>query len=342
MKQKILYWSVIIVLVICASCNMLPDVQDEEPEYITLSLGVSDESGSKITKSASTVDIYGINVYYDSKKDGNIDAHYAYGLFDNTEDMTIQLLKGYHYQFACTLVKNGKSTLYYGQYGSNTFSGYAKPFQRSNSESTSISNRFIYKNEDDDFLSGIGSGAATVKSVSGYEEKTMPSIERYYGEVTDYVPVTGGIVTIPLKKTVFGVRFQIEPVPEGTLRGSCTIGFNNETIWTSFTQGSLYDSGALLYSFPDVYDSWKNESSLSSSVTWSYFSSVFDQWNKSGGRSVSFKRNVLTTVSLYYTPDNASGSLNMNQEQIGDGNSIYLFVNSDGVIEIGINPEPED
>lgn len=339
MKQKILYWSVIIILMICASCNMLPDVQDEEPEYITLSLGVSDESGSKITKSASTVDIYGINVYYDSKKDGNIDAHYAYGLFDNTEDMTIQLLKGYHYQFACTLVKNGKNTLYYGQYGSNNFSGYAKPFQRSNSESTSISNRFIYKNEDDDYLSGIGSGAATVKSASGYEEKTMPSIERYYGEVTDYVPVTGGIVTIPLKKTVFGLRLIIERVPEGTLTASCAGGL----ISGNATSSSSYDSGALLFSFPNVYACWKNAESYSvdCDVSWSFNSLVFDQWNQSDARTVKLKRNVLSTVTVTCSPDNASGVLSLNEDEYFQ-NGIYLFVNSDGVIEIGIQPDPED
>lgn len=336
MKQKIIFWP-LIMLSLLVSCNQLQDAVEETPEYITLSLGVSGESGSILTKSTSTIDLYGINVFYDSKKDGNIDAHYAYGLFDNTEDMTISLLKGYHYQFACTLVKNGKNALYYGQYGGNTFSGYAKPFQRSKSASTAISNKFVYKNEDDDYLSGIGSGAATLKTASGYSENARPSIERYYGEVTDYVPVTGGVVTIPLVKTVFGLRLIVEQVPEGSL--SASVG---ELLGGTSTSSS-YDSGARLFSFPDVYECWKNASVYEENFTvnWNFSSSVFDQWNQSGSRTITVKRNVLSTVTVTCVPDNASALFSFHEGAI-DENNIYIFLNSDGIIEIGIQPDPED
>lgn len=337
MKHSFILFSAI-ALCCTAACNKMPQTSEEDPEYITLSLGVS---GTGETKATATANLYGINVYYDSAKDGNIDAHYAYGVFDNIKDMKVTLLKGYHYRFACTLVKNGKNILYCGQYGGNTFSGYAKPFQRSNSASTALSNKFLYKSDDDDYLSGIGSGTATLKTTAGYEDKDMPSLERYYGEVTDYTPVTGGVVTIPLKKTVFGVRFIIEPVPEGSLKGDCTLNSNNEIIWSSYAQTKTYDSGALLYSFPDVYDCWKNEAPLSAKVQWNFNSSQFVGWNQSGVRTVSFKRNILTTITLSCTSDNASGYLSFNEDSFGE-NNIYLFVNSDGVIEIGIKPEPED
>lgn len=308
---------------------------DDDSEYITLSLGVS---GAGETKASSTNNIYGIQVQYDSQKDGNIDAPYAYGLFDNTNDMTILLLKGYHYKFVCTMVKNGKNVLYYGQYGSNTFPGYAKPFQRSNSESTALGNRFIYKSEDEDCFSGLGWGTATIKSPSGYEEPSMPSIERYYGQYDGYAPRSGDVVTIPLKKTVFGIRLIIEKVPEGSLNAL----FDGELLSGNSTPSLKYDSGVRLFSFSDVYNCWYTDNyEQKLNAYWSFKSSIFSGWDQTGGRQLSIRRNVLSTVTISYTPDNASGYVGMIEEELNE-NNIYLFVNSDGVIEIGIQPLPEE
>lgn len=316
------------------SCQNLQDSKDSEPEYVTVHLGTT---GEIQTKSASTDDLYGINVYYDSSKDGNSDTHYAYGVFDNKEDMSISLLAGYTYKFECTLVKDGKTALYCGQYGGNTFSGYAKPFQTNVSASTQLSNSFVYKGTD--YLSGITSGAATVKSVSkGYEDKEIPSIQRYYGEVSGYKPVSGGVVKIPLKKTVFGARIIINKVSEGQLKADCVINSNSETILSGVSTSKLYDSGAILYSFPDVRDCWENETALDATVNWNFTSSAFDQWNQKGTKNVSFKRNALTTITVACTPDNSSGSVGLNEETIGEDNNIYLYLNSDGVIVVGVDP----
>ena len=328
----------IIAISASAGCKNIPDISmDDNEEYITLSLGVS---GAGKTKGTSTANIYGIEVSYDSNKDGNINAHYAYGLFDNIEDMTILLLKGYKYSFVCSMVKNGKNTLYSGQYEGNTFTGYAKPFQRESSPSTALSNRFIYISEDNQAFSGLGSGTATIKSTTGYEDRDMPSIERYYGVYSNYSPVSGDVVTIPLIKTIFGVRLIIEKVPEGTLEAFSSDGL----LFGKATASAGYDSGACLYSFQDVYGCWRNAESyeLKRSIDWVFTSSVFNQYNSESSRQITLKRNVLTTVTVSYTPDNASGSLSFNYEEMTGENNIYLFVNSDGYIEIGINPEPED
>lgn len=333
MKRIFLITSIVLTSICYISCQSLQDSKDSEPEYVTVHLGTA---GEVQTKAAGTDDLYGINVYYDSSKDGNSDTHYAYGVFDNKEDMSISLLAGYTYKFECTLVKDGKTTLYCGQYGGNTFSGYAKPFQTNASASSKLSNSFIYGT---DYLSGITSGAATVKSIStGYEDKEMPSIQRYYGEVSGYKPVSGGIVKIPLKKTVFGVRIIVNKVPEGKLNAGCVINSNSETILSGISTSKLYDSGAILYSFPDVRDCWENETALDATVNWNFTSSVFDQWNQKGTKNVSFKRNALTTITVACTPDNSSGAVGINEETIGEDNNIYLCLNSDGVIVVGVDP----
>ncbi len=337
MKKFMTFMSIVTALIAAVvSCQKNQLGKNEEPGIITLSLGFNGELLEEHTKAgADDGNLYGINVYYDSAKDGNINTHYAYGLFDNVEDMSVQLLTGHKYRFACTLVRNGKNILYYGQFGSNTFNGYAKPFQTSNSVSTEIKNTFIYGTT---YLSGIESGTATVKTATGYEERPMPSMERFYGEVSDYSPVIGGIITIPLKKTVFGVRFYISPVPEGALAASCTITSNSYSLWNSSAGRTAYDSGTVLYSFPDVYDCWKNETNLSSDVSWGFTSSIFSQWNQSGSKKVTFKRNVLTTVSISCNPDFASGSLSFTEEEFEEDNEIYLYLNADGILVVGVKP----
>lgn len=309
---------------------------EEKSEYITVHLGLS---GDLQTKGTATNNLYGINVYYDPERDGNSNTHYAYGLFDNKEDMSITLLSGYTYKFECTLVKDGKTMLYCGQYGGNSFSGYVKPFQTNSSASTQLSNSFVYGTT---YLSGITSGEATVKSIStGYVNQTMPSLQRYYGEIEGYTPVVGGTVVIPLKKTVFAARFIIDKVPEGQLTTECVIDSSSEILFSGLATNKLYDSGAILYSYPDVRACWLNEPTIPTTVNWEYTSSIFSQWNQSGVKDVTFKRNKLTTITISCVPDNASGGISLQEEAFGEDNNIYLYLNSDGVIVVGVDPNED-
>ena len=90
--------------------------EENEQETYTISFDLGGEfiSTSETPLSRTEViskKIYGINVYY--KKDDNSSyQNYAYGLFDNIEDMTISLIGGYKYKFECSMVKNDVDTLY--------------------------------------------------------------------------------------------------------------------------------------------------------------------------------------------------------------------------------------
>lgn len=318
------------------SCRKAISPTPEEPEYVVVHLGVTDGLS---TKAESTDDLYGINVYYDASKDGNATTHYAYGLFDNKDDMSISLLSGYTYKFECTFIRGAKSALYCGQYGGNSFSGYAKPFQTSASASTLLSNAFKYGTT---YLSGITSGTATMKASSGYKDESMPSIQRYYGETDGYTPVAGGTVEIPLKKTVFGVRMIIDKVPEGTLTAVCTINTSNYSLLSGSASDKLFDTGSRIVSFTDVKECWAEEAPITATVSWNFTSSLFSPYNQSGSETVTFKRNTLTTITVSCSPDHSSGSISFEEESFGEENRIYLYLNSDGVIVIGIEPNPED
>ena len=153
-------------LTILWSCDKGASSEIEYGTPITVKLGIDGDvsvSSESVTKGSADIGIYGINVYFDKEKDGNTNDIYAFGIFDNVADMTITMLSGYKYTFKCTLVRNGVDKLYFGQYGSNTYSGYAKPFQTSKTTSSQVSNSFKYTNNSGgEYLSGIGSGIAAV------------------------------------------------------------------------------------------------------------------------------------------------------------------------------------
>lgn len=322
------------------SCSRDPEQQlaTGDPEYIQVKLGIGGDFSvdtEPLTRGAATNHLYAINVYFDSDKDGSCESHYAYGLFDNTDDMVVSLLSGYMYRFDCTAVYNGKSKLYYGQYGGNSFPGYAKPFQTNNSASTRLGNAFTLSSSE--YFSGMEDGTATLKNSSGTPEDTnWPSIERYRGSV-GYTAAKGSdaSVTINLTRYVFGFRILLKGVETGTLSAKMTIS-NPELVRNYSTKTSDYDSGTQLFSLQSL-----NSKDVEATVSWSYSSSTFGGWNLSGSQKVTFRRNVLTTVTVEVTPDMASAMANMNEEPLGEDNEINMQINGDGIIEVVVDPVPE-
>lgn len=306
--------------------------QPEETYVVSFALtGDVDVSYEPLTRSTPTNDIYGINVYYDKNKDGNINTVYAYGLFDNIGDMTIPLLSGYKYKFECSLVKDGKNKLYSGQAFGQSYAGYCYPFQTGTSTPTILGNKFVLGSVK---LTGLQSGNAHLKGVtpttSNYVK--MPSIARYYGETTDYVPTKNGKVTIALKRTVFGARFIINGIQEdGTLSASCG------DLWSKTT--SQDDEGVeTMFSYSDVYDCWKNESNLTYDVKASYTTIRGEKWDWS--ENVTFKRNVMTTVTINVDVDHylLYGSIGFSEEPLNGDNYIDLEINGDGIIDTPVDP----
>ena len=92
-------------------------------ETIDVNLGFAGDpisiSEDPLTRSENKKKTYGVNVYY---REGDNDdyQHYAYGLFDNVEDMKISLISKYTYKFECTIVQGDRDGLYVdndGYYG---------------------------------------------------------------------------------------------------------------------------------------------------------------------------------------------------------------------------------
>jgi hypothetical protein len=299
-----------------------PDEPETEQEEYLVSLALTGEievSQEPLSKSTPTDDLYGINIYYDWEHDGLTNDRYGYGLFDNKEDMKVALLKGHKYRFVCSLVKDGKNTLYYGPALGQSYSGYAYPFQISSTEPSILENKSTVHLGF--FLRGLASGSAHLKGQTtptiDNAYKYAPGVERYYGESDDYTPVEGGVVSIALKKTVFGAKFMIEGIQDGTLTASCG------DLWSKTT--SVDDAGtAIIYSYPDQQDCWLNESTLPMTVSLSF------QDNGSGKtldatKSVTFKRNTLTVVTLQIP----TRTFSITEEALDEDHYIDMDLNSD-------------
>ncbi len=158
---------------------------DPEPEFYTVQLGwegeILDVVGYEpLTRANSTDDLYGIQVY--SRPDDESTTvkwtPFAYGLFDGTTDITINLLKGYKYKFVATMVVDGKNRIVSRQ---NT---YMRPFNRvgpATNNDTPLSNTFDYQASI--YLNGLTSGTSyLVGQKNNYYD--LPNVERFYGELT--------------------------------------------------------------------------------------------------------------------------------------------------------------
>lgn len=296
-----------------------PQPQPVETKKYTVSFSMAGEvtlTSDPLTK-ASTNDVYGINVYYDKNKDGNINAAYAYGMFDNVASMKIELLEGYKYKFECTLVKDAKTKLEKSNVGK-----FEAPFGQI------LENKFVTGGNVS--MSGIKSGKARLKGSS--KDTNIPPLDRYYGETTNYTPAQNGTVQIELTRCVFGARFIVTGVVEGTLNAS----WNDWTVSTT----TDYESDEIIYTFPDVYTCWQNKDNitLDATVKADYKSNRGSNWDISISKSFQFKRKVLTSVNISVSPDLSGANFNITEEDLAGDNNIDIGLDGDGIIIVDVEP----
>ena len=171
-----------------------------EPEYVTVSLGLNvelDYEYEPLTRAEENNDLYGIQVYSTPvpATENSEWTKFAYGLFDNVDNLTIKLIRGYEYKFVARMVKDGKEKVKHSENGH-----YMDPFYHQEEGSTSytstlISTSFIYSNSGMSFLGGNGFTA-------------YHNADSYYGELEGYIPGDNDSkANIELKRTSFGAKY---------------------------------------------------------------------------------------------------------------------------------------
>lgn len=298
------------------------DLQGEVADFT-----VSQEPLTKV-EGEPTNDLYVINVYSKPANGGSY-TQYAYGTFDRTEGMVVNLLEGNLYQFQVTLIKDAKDRLYWAN--DSTYHWWYNMYDGT------VLNRFIIQgwsryNYD-----------ATQNNIflKDYNDSYMrPILDRYYGEVTDYEPVENGKIAVDLYRGVFGARVNVIGLEEGQLNFRVT-----DAPEIVISADSLYtpDNMYQLYYFTDVVEfverGEEQTEEVNLTVTWT---------NAAGDRTVNIHNGSFMATRLKRTIFNVTlrqgamnpGDVEFNivQEEITDGEIIDLEGTINGGEDVEITP----
>lgn len=268
----------------------------EEPEFYTVQLGwggeIVDIAYEPLDTRATTDDLYGIQVY--STPDIELEEgeevswnRFAYGLFDDPNNITITLPKGYKYKFEATMIVDGKNRIWQIDDGS-----YATPFY------IKASNSFDYQINKGFDLSG---GYAELQFGEEIMYYNRPNLEHFYGELENFNPKqSSSSAIIPMKRTSFGAKF----VAAGTLATSGTLEIemgDAPILELELTEGD--DSISDIFTFSNVSEAWLNDD-------YTETIGVSFKWVRTDGsmvplgtHNITFKRNTTTVVTVNINKD---------------------------------------
>ena len=305
MKKVTLFKSAVLALLACvgiAACNNDATEVPTEPETYTVNLGwageILDVSYEPLTR-ATTDDLYGIQVYslpksaepkYES--DWN---PYAYGLFDDPSNITITLAGGYKYRFVASMVKDGKNKVCKKDDG-----GYGIPFYF-HPNYLKPDNKFYYDGTNDLFY--LDEGYTNLTDSKYY---IHPNIERFYGELSNYIPNESPNANIDMKRTSFGAKF----VVGGKLAvdGKMEIQIDGAPkMELALTAGA--DEISDIFTFEEVRSAW-SENDYTEDIAVNF------KWIRADGteaplgtHTIAFKRNVTTVVKVNIDKDGNDESI---------------------------------
>lgn len=313
MKTKFNLLAAFVAVIVCfglSGCKKVTvdTVETPESEYYTVELGMSgdiiDVIESPLRRAGNgEADLYGIQVYSAPNKDlpeGQYVTwtNYAYGVFDSGKDLKINLLKGKKYKFVATMVVDGQEKI------NNYSNSYSWPFfvSGTNSDYGLLSEQFTYQHAD--YLGSLGDSYANLLNSGSYYH---PNVERFYGELLDFVPgKNNSKAMIKMKSVTFGAKFIAHGklAKEGTLEIQMTDA-PKMTIDLTTNDKKVSD----VFTLQNIYQAY-NDNNYTETVA------VTLNWHRPDGtvfplgtHEVTFKRNKMTTVQVKIETENAESEL---------------------------------
>ena len=311
MKTKFSFMAMMAAFAVCCgivSCQkVIVETNESESDYYTVNLGMAGDIleviESPLTRAGEGTDLYGIQVYSAPNKDlpeGQRETwtNYAYGVFGSDKDITINLLKGKKYKFVATMVVDGQNVI------TKYSSGYSSPFYVSgtNSNFGQVATQFTYQHAD--YLSGLNSGSTYLKD-GGYFN--YANVERYYGELLDYIPgMHGDKALIKMKRTSFGAKF----IAKGKLAKEGQL-----EVQMTEAPKMMVDLATNEKKVEDIF-TFRNVKAAYEDNNYTETIAVTLNWHRPDGtvfplgtHDVTFKRNKMSTVQVTIETENAEGEL---------------------------------
>lgn len=208
MKKSLLFAAVALAAMTACQDNVVPETPAGNPETYTVKLACAGElEVNHVPLKSSSDDLYGIQVYYAPVSGGSYQK-YAYGLFDDVSDISLELLADYKYEFRIDMIVDGKNVIYSSNLNElddeEIVLGYGSPFKTTTggyASLTQITNEMIIGNT---YFSDLG-GKCQLQDANEYADPK--DVDVYYGKLTDYVPnEEGATISINMKHMIYGVK----------------------------------------------------------------------------------------------------------------------------------------
>lgn len=282
----------LLIVVTLFSCSKEDAPYQEDDKFYMVSLNFKGDittADSPLTRGTATDDLYGLLVWENNAIMGG-------GLYDNIEDMKFRLQASKKYKFVVAAVKNGKKVIYKSSDGS-----YGQPFK------CYLTNLFGTPAPAESYLK---SGSSHVGSLllSDY-----PETDRFYGEVIDYVPTENGVVNMDLKRTAFGLKYEVSGVSDGTV--TVTVKNSNAVFFEKSDITADYTSEEKIFTFNKVYSAWQYADNYTENVE------VSVSWKRGigitqdlGSKKVVVKRNKMNIIHIKLATDESNQNLGIDVE----------------------------
>lgn len=286
----------------CSEAGTTEQPTPTEPEYVTVSLGLKvglDYGYEPLSRAEENNDLYGIQVYSTPipAAENAEWTKYAYGLFDNVDNLTIKLVRGYEYKFVAAMAKDGKDKV---DYSSGVPSGYGSPFFHYENGATGmgaftpLSMSFIYDSQSGLML--MGGDYSTINE--------HLNVELYYGELEGYIPGDNDSkATIELKRISFGAKY----IAKGDYAENGTLEILMDH--TPQLNLNLAESNEVseIYTFQKMRDAWLDENYTETIAVTLRIAYSDGSTAPLGTHDITFKRNITTVVNVDLSVGGDSG-----------------------------------
>lgn len=330
MKAFRLIGMAIVAMCLCmnfASCSNEDVVAPEEEKYVTVGLGCTGEflefSESAMGR-AATDELYGIQVYAltESGKHENgtpyySETPYAYGVYTSLDNVKIRLLQGQKYKFKVGIVVDPY------KYDINHISCFF------GEELNSNATEFNYSSSE---------MVCADYSPSNCSEDFIFFHDRYYGELDVYTPTENSTVDIHTKRVAYGVKYEtIDLATDERFIIEVSGQYSSYKLYSVEVGIETLDD---IYTFQNINSAWYSRNIDNEEILYTSRKNLTISWNKADGTvvpmgtySVTFKRNVKTTIRIKAEANDLENGIKVYKEEKPMADDEYIYDITGGKVE---------
>lgn len=326
--MKRVLFALAVLLPVFWSCDKSVDNFEEqkEDEYITLPISVKGEilttSEMPLTRTSDSKEIYIIEVFYSSNKEGKY-SPYARGVFNDISSTSIKLKKNLFYSFRITCHRSPLNDI------RTTGNGYRVldlSFQELHNKSFNSgwggffnNNDFVYSQDSYDgfYCDGFGRLGLPFRAYSDALNPTLVyNLDTYSSYLIGFNPSENTSIDFYMTRIVYGFRFEVDNLSEGTLEIEFGPHFGSGFQITLTPMNPQYESYSLFYQLQGLSFDDKALTDYTWKIREDYFYSpklsiiFIDESGNSfpvySGDSIPFTRNKMKVINIHL--DQEAGS----------------------------------